>query len=236
MAQYDIACDIANTMSRPRHPRNAKANARGTGDLLVETEGQSATTHQQLFSFPKPPTQECPSSPLFHLRMDADSRRGSHRLETPPLTAESSPAFATFLQRRPSTSISAGDVTTESSRTLLATSPSNAAPDHHPLESPLAKLDGEPVDHCKSEQAAPSQSQERKGSWERTESTRVQTPFLKASSARVVPLFVFLRKDGLSENVAREGILEWIVYWVNQGVRVRKLARDLDIIKEEVRL
>lgn len=234
MTSYIEGCSTNSARALPRHRGHTNSKAMKTANLPVEIEEGSASAQQQLFSFPKPPTQESSSSPLFHLRMDTDSRKGSYRFETPPLTAESSPSFGTFLQRRPSTSVSITDVTAESSKTLMATSPGHPQPTLYPLGTPLTQLGTDTKDGLKSDRSTPSQMQEPEDSFETTKPAHVQVPVPKALSARVVPLFLFLRNDEPSEVIAVEGILEWIGYWVNHGVRVRTLAEDLNIVKAEV--
>lgn len=171
-------------MAAPRHPKKTQSKVPKTTGLSVAIEEEATSAQQQLFSFPKPPTHASPSSPHFHLRLDTDSRRGSHRLETPPLTAESSPSFATFLKRRPSTSISGTDVTAQSLKTVLATSTGSARPGFHPVGTPQTQLRNDTNDDLVSGHSPASQIEEAGDSF------GTKKPHL---SARTAPLFFFLR-------------------------------------------
>lgn len=221
--------------------------------LSIETGDVPRTAHQQLFSFPKPPTdRKTPTSPLFHLQIDTDSRKESSGFGSPTSTT-SSPSFQTFLQARPSTSHSDGNPRVVASSELVfrevqpPLSPSEAPRTVQPDEnfgqvkihakSDLGKpLPTRPLDDYSEEtrNAVPTSSEVPQiPPQERTKEPPVPVP--RALPSHTVPLFLFLRDEAFSERIAVEGLMEWVDFHVKQGVRVRGLSRDLDIVKSEVR-
>lgn len=235
--------DSASRMIDSSHPVNSTSKAIAAANLSIETGRKPTSAQQQLFSFPKPPSQRTPSSPLFHLCIDTDSRKGSSRLETPPSTADSSPSFDTFLQHRPSTSISRTDGGGIPSNTLMAIAPSNPRETSYPVPSTTLSRSSyrsqnhpktkDHLDNPRSHQANLSPISKPEGTLELPQiNQRIPAP--KALSSRAATLFIFLRNDTLPPRIAVEGVLEWIEYWVNDGIRIRKLAEELEIVREEV--
>lgn len=222
--------------------------------LSIDTGNASRSSNQQLFSFPKRPTTKTPTSPLFHLQLDTESRKESSQSASPTSFA-SSPSFQTFLQARPSTSTSAADgrptgllaFTCGEDQPPSSSSKLHATVEHdeHPesitvnvqpdLNEPLPTgvLQGHFEGITGHREALPP----TRGLQGRSEgiTKRGEVPIPESLPSRAIPLFGFLKDDATSEKVAVEGLLEWIDYWVKRGTRVRALSRELEIVKAEVR-
>jgi hypothetical protein len=222
-------------MTDSSSPKSTIPKGVAVADLAIASQTEATSARQQLFSFPKPPAQRTPSSPLFHLCIDTDSRKGSSRFGTPPSTADSSPSFATFLQHRPSTSISGGEGTVASSKTLMAVP-------IRPLTPIPAALPTSVFDHSKTHQILDNLKIDSNPPFPPRSSGKTSEPshvsqriaIPKALSPRAAPLFVFLRNDTWPRRIAVEGVVEWIEHWVNRGIGVRVLGEELDVVKEEV--
>lgn len=201
-------------------------------DRVFESQTEATSTRQQLFSFPKPPAQRTPSSPLFHLCIDTDSRKGSSRFGTPPSTADSTPSFATFLQHRPSTSISGGEGTVASSKTVMAvpTRPLTQIPRSSTAglfdKKPERLRTSQTLDNLNLHSNPPSPLQSSEETSQQSPGIQ-RIPIPKALSPRAAPLFVFLRNDTLPRRIAVEGVVEWTEHWVKRGIRVRVLCGRL---------